>query len=64
MIKSLYTYFTENPNLMPSSCWQTVIEEGAARAACDSVARMSDSYALRVYQRLFIPTAWLEKGLG
>lgn len=64
LIKSLYTYFSENPNLMPSSCWQTVIEEGAARAACDYVASMSDSYVLSVYQRLFIPTAWLEKGLG
>ena len=62
LIKSLYAYFVENPDKLPSSFWQTSIEEGAARASCDYVASMSDSYVLSVYHRIFIPKAWLEKG--
>lgn len=63
LIKSLFAYYTEHPNEMPSSFWQIAIEEGAARAACDYVASMSDSYVLSVYHQIFIPKAWLEKGL-
>lgn len=63
LIKSLFAYYTENPNAMPPSFWQIAIEEGAARAACDYVASMSDSYVLSVYHQIFIPKAWLEKGL-
>ena len=63
LIKSLYYYYAEHPNELPSSFWQTSISEGAARAACDYVASMSDSYVLSVYHQIFIPKAWLEKGL-
>lgn len=63
LIKSLYFYYAEHPNELPSSFWQTSISEGAARAACDYVASMSDSYVLSVYHQIFIPKAWLEKGL-
>ncbi len=64
LIKQLFFYFAENPNELPSNYWQISIEEGASRAACDYVASMSDGYVLSVYQKLFIPTAWLENGLG
>ncbi len=64
LIRQLFVFFSENPNQLPSSYWQISIEEGAPRAACDYVASMSDGYVLSVYQKLFIPTAWLEKGLG
>ncbi len=63
LIKSLFAYYTEHPNAMPPLFWQIAIEEGAARAACDYVASMSDSYVLSVYHQIFIPKAWLEKGL-
>ena len=63
LIKSLYGYYAEHPNELPSSFWQTVISEGAERAACDYVTGMSDSYVLSVYHRIFIPKAWIEKGL-
>ncbi|MGN0555099.1 MAG: deoxyguanosinetriphosphate triphosphohydrolase [Candidatus Fimenecus sp.] len=63
LIKSLYGYYAEHPNELPSSFWQTVISEGAERAACDYVTGMSDSYVLSVYHQIFIPKAWIEKGL-
>lgn len=63
LIKSLYSYFAENPNALPSTYWQTVIAEGAERASCDYVTGMSDSYVLSVYHQIFIPKAWIEKGI-
>lgn len=60
LIKSLYAYYAEHPNELPSSFWQTVISEGAERAACDYVTGMSDSYVLRVYRHIFIPKAWMD----
>ena len=63
LIKSLYGYYAQHPNELPSSFWQTVISEGAERAACDYVTGMSDSYVLSVYHQIFIPKAWIEKGL-
>lgn len=63
LIKSLYLYYADHPNELPSSYWQTSISEGAQRAACDYVTGMSDRYVLSVYHRIFIPSAWVEKGL-
>ena len=63
LIKSLYFYFVENPDKMPSNYWQVAMSEGAERAACDYVASMSDGYVLSVYNQIYIPKAWIEKGL-
>ena len=63
LIKSVFQYYVENPGRMPQTFCQIAEREGANRAACDYVASMSDSYVLSVYQQLFIPKAWLEKGL-
>lgn len=63
LIKSLYYYFVEHTDEMPSDFWQTVMSEGAERAACDYVASMSDGYVLSVYNKIYIPKAWIEKGL-
>lgn len=63
LIKSLYYYFVENPDKMPSSFWHTLMSEGAERAACDYIASMSDGYVLSVYKEIYIPNAWIEKGL-
>ncbi len=63
LIKSLYYYFAEHTDEMPSTFWQTVMSEGAERAACDYVASMSDGYVLSIYNEIYIPKAWIEKGL-
>lgn len=62
LIKSVFLYYAENADCMPRTFCQIAEQEGAMRAACDYVASMSDGYALSVYQQLFVPKAWLEKG--
>ena len=63
LIKSLYFHFVDHPDKMPAVYWQTSMVEGAERASCDYVASMSDGYVLSVYNQIFIPKAWIEKGL-
>ena len=60
LIKPLYAYYTEHTDDMPKLYRRVSETEGAGRAACDYVSSMSDSYVLRVYNELFIPTAWME----
>lgn len=61
LIKSLYRYFAENPKELPTSYREIAGTDGAARAACDYIAGMSDGYALRVYRKLFIPNSWVDE---
>lgn len=59
LIKNLYGYFVENPDSLPEFYKKVVESEGRERAACDYVASMSDGYVLKIYNELFIPTAWM-----
>jgi dGTPase len=38
----------------------TVEEEGLDVAARDFIAGMTDRYAVRLYEQLFVPTPWVE----
>jgi dGTPase len=58
LVKSLFTYYRENPEKLPDQYHKTVEEEGAYRAAADYIAGMTDHYAIAVYQSLFVPKAW------
>lgn len=33
-------------------------EEGCERAACDYLAGMTDHYAIRLFENIYIPEAW------
>lgn len=58
LVKSLFTYYSENPDKLPQQYQYTVKEEGAPRAAADYIAGMTDHYAIGVYQELFVPKSW------
>ena len=59
VIKELYQYFTENEEhfwkLYPKKREEGITTE---RAVCDFIAGMTDSYALSMYERLFVPKRW------
>ena len=59
LIKTLYAYYCEHPEDMPELYKKVVELEGAERASCDYVSSMSDVYVLKIYNELFIPTAWM-----
>ncbi len=58
MIQRLYRFFEENPNELPNEYIEIAWRDGVQRAACDYIAGMSDSYALKVYSDYFIPSGW------
>lgn len=58
VISSLYEYFMEHPGEMPLEYVQISYRDGTARAVIDYLACMTDRYALRTYQKLFIPASF------
>lgn len=57
-IKRLYTYFYNLPEKLPAELKPVVLLEGRDRAVCDFIASMSDLYAIRVYEDIFVPKTW------
>ena len=55
VLTSLYTYYCENPTLMPPEYVQIVYREGVDRAVCDFLACMTDRYATNDFTALFVP---------
>ena len=59
LIKTLYFYYRDNYGELPELYRSIAENEGRERAACDYVSSMSDIYVLNVYNKLFIPSAWI-----
>ncbi len=55
VMKTLFHYYSEHPTEMPMEYVTIVYQEGVERGVCDFLACMTDRYALRQYQKLFIP---------
>ena len=61
MIQQMYRFFSQNPEELPNEYIEIAWRDGAERAACDYIAGMTDSYALKVFSHYFIPMGWSEK---
>ncbi len=57
IIKSLYEYYIQNPDEIPSEI-ERLKAVDIERLACDYIAGMSDSFAISIFTRLFIPSPW------
>lgn len=58
MIQMLFRFFAEHPDELPNEYISIAWQEGAPRAACDYIAGMTDGYALKMFERYFIPKGW------
>jgi dGTPase len=58
IIKKLFFYYLEKPDEMPPEFHPSSQDELPQRV-CDYVAGMTDRYALRVYENLFLPKPWM-----
>jgi dGTPase len=59
IMKELYEYFCSNPN----EFWKIYEKnpengEPLERAVCDFIAGMTDSYAISIYEKIFLPKRW------
>ena len=55
IIEELFDAFCADPEQMPEEYVNIVRREGTKRGAADYIACMTDAYAVKTYQRLFIP---------
>ena len=55
IVERLYLFYIKNIDKMPKTYLNIADCEGADRAVCDYISGMSDTFALRKYNELFIP---------
>ncbi len=58
VMKQLFRYYSEHPGEMPEEFVLIGYREGTARAVCDYLSCMTDRYAIRMYQKLFVPSGF------
>ncbi|MFO7169109.1 MAG: deoxyguanosinetriphosphate triphosphohydrolase [Chloroflexota bacterium] len=60
MIAMLYQHFLEHPELLPEDILQINRERGepTERAVVDYIAGMTDRYAIKVFNDLYVPRTW------
>lgn len=58
LVERLYTYFLKHPDKLPDEYKNIMQRFNTDRAVCDYIAGMTDSYAIDVYENLFIPKGW------
>ncbi len=58
LVIRLYTYYIKHIDDLPKE-YQMIAERfDIDRAVCDYIAGMSDDFAIRTYERLFVPRCW------
>lgn len=60
LIASLYRYYMEHVIELPEEYLLMMIQKGEKRerVVCDYIAGMSDGYAIRKFEELFVPKSW------
>ncbi len=58
MIQRLYHHYADRPEHLPDEFKAIAEKEDAQTAACDFIAGMTDRYAVRVFNSLYVPKAW------
>ena len=58
VIAELYERMLEDPGLLPDGFLQIAYQEGADRAVTDYISGMSDEFAIRMFEDLFVPKKW------
>jgi dGTPase len=58
VVAELFRYFRDRPPAMPAEYQEDPRDEGVDRRVADYIAGMSDSYAIHLFQELFVPKMW------
>ena len=58
VIRSLFEYYCLHPGEMPQEFILIGYREGTERAVADFLSGMTDRYAIRTYERLFVPSGF------
>jgi dGTPase len=58
LLEELYQYFLKNPDHMGTELLDPTEEQTLPRRVCDFIAGMTDRYALRAFEDIFLPKPW------
>ncbi len=58
LLSELYAYFLEHSEKMPDFYLDIARQEGVHRAVTDYLSGMSDDFAIRTFETLFVPQKW------
>lgn len=58
VIRQLFEYYAGHPGEMPEEFVLIGYREGTARAVCDFLSCMTDRYAIRTFEKLFVPAGF------
>jgi len=58
ILKSLFDYYSIRSDILPVEYQKIAETDGVDRAVCDYISGMTDGYAIRTYNELFVPDAW------
>lgn len=60
MITNLYEYYVDHMEALPEDYLQKMIEKNITKEQiiCDYIAGMTDTYAVKIFQKYFIPESW------
>ncbi len=59
MLRWLYDFYLKNPDKLSPEMKKIMETEGVERAVTDYIAGMTDRYAVKVFDDLFVPKSWL-----
>ena len=60
MLINIYNYYIGHIDEMPEEYINIAQSDGEERAVCDYIAGMSDTYALKIFNKLFVPMFWYD----
>ena len=58
IIGGIFTYLAKNPQFMPEQYARVVASEGIERAVTDYIAGMTDTFAIKFFENVYIPKSW------
>ncbi len=58
LVEALYEYYVTHTERLPNFYMQIAYQEGADRAVTDYISGMSDEFAVRTFEQLFVPQKW------
>ena len=58
MLKLLFEYYVEHPEVMPQEFVKIATEQGIKRAVVDYIAGMTDGFALNKFRGIYMPSSW------
>lgn len=58
MLQKIYSHYINHIEAMPEIYSKIAETDGDERAVCDYIAGMSDVYALKIFNQLFVPMFW------